>query len=168
MGAIKVVKVQAELPQLTPYIPSQRAQVLAEYGDALQTRHLAEPRCWILAADWQATLWLEGEGQWRVTGKRGGTTDLASIPSLLEWLYKRDDRDTLTAALIHDAMYAINFPAWETANRIFHQVMRLEGAGRVKASLKYAAVRTRIARCAYEDTDTNYERGWWHVRQVVG
>jgi hypothetical protein len=76
---------------------------------------------------------------------KGGLTDLASVPTPLQWLVSRYGVYT-PVALIHDRLISGQRPAWMTdvyADRYFRFMLREDGVAFVTAWMMWAAVALR-------------------------
>ena len=73
---------------------------------------------------------------------RGFATDLASIPSFLQWLPGYDPTDPkLRMAIVHDACYAMQDMTREDADWLFRSGLKADGVPVIRRWLMYAAVR---------------------------
>ncbi len=82
------------------------------------------------------------DGEWTVTPKMLGDTDLASVPWPMLWFLPRYGRHTL-AALLHDWMVDNDFRVFSDrrqADRIFHQALGVLGVPTLMRLIMWAAV----------------------------
>ena len=152
-------------PQVVPLLPECD---YSEYN-LMPTGHADTDRLWVLTHDWQCLLQTE-IGWLEYYAKMGWWLDWASIPGAAECLEKRDDRQGLIAATLHDMMYAFQYPFFDTANAIFRDVMRLEGTGAFRRWYKWAAVQSPAGWKAWEKSSdprrVDIERRWITVNEV--
>lgn len=168
---MKVKKVYYGLPPKTiPYIRGDHAKFSSHYGsDLMSMDHATTDRIWILDEPWKCLLELD-VGWMEFSAKRGWWLDWASIPGIAESVEKRDDRSGLIAATIHDMMFALQFPFFDTANEIFYQVMRIGGTSLIRAKYKYWSVNSCFGWDAWcESSDPKkqaIEEKWVSVKMV--
>lgn len=157
---MKVLAVYYDLPpEVIPYVKERHDSFVERFGDALMPMDYASTeRIWVLATPWKCLLKLD-IGWMEFSAKAGWWLDWASIPGILESLEKRDDRTGIIAATIHDMMFAVQFPFFDTANEIFHQVMRLTGTGIIRAWYKWFAVQSDAGWAAWEESSDPLKQG---------
>lgn len=80
----------------------------------------------------------------RLIVEPGATSDGSSVPTVFALWYgfARFEGDTFAASLAHDQLYAAELVSRDVADRIFHELLRASGVGRIRAWMYYAAVRT--------------------------
>ena len=89
----------------------------------------------------------------------GTTTDFASVPRLLWWLFPPHDKDYLVASIVHDFFYRTQIRSRKEADEIFLKLMLKNGTPKWKAYLMYGAVRI-FGWIAWK---RNKEMGEWDV-----
>lgn len=80
------------------------------------------------------------DGFFQITVPNGFTTDLASVPRWLAWLYSPTGRHQ-QAAVFHDYMYATCNTSRYEADAVFRIIMIRSGVSRWRALTIYLAVR---------------------------
>lgn len=78
--------------------------------------------------------------------------DKGSIPRLVWWWFPRDDRKAVIAVLVHDFLYHHRMLTRARADRIFYDLLRLEGMRWSKAAAAYIGVRLGGGRAWQEDS----------------
>lgn len=163
---MKILSVNYELPPVV--VPWIQGRDYSHYN-LMPTGHATTDRLWVLTQDWKCLLELD-VGWMEFGAAMGWWLDWASIPGMLESLEKRDDRPGLIAGTLHDMMFAMQYPFFDTANTIFREVMRLEGTGFARRWYKYAAVQSCAGMDAWEKSSdparVEIERRWIDVRTV--
>lgn len=70
----------------------------------------------------------------------GYRTDFASIPRPLQGIFNADN-DVAPAAVIHDFLYSSLMVPRDRADEIFHEALRRNGVGKIRARVLWAGVR---------------------------
>ena len=68
---------------------------------------------------------------------KGTTTDFASVPRILWWLFPPYDRNYLVPSIVHDFFYRTQIRDRKTADKIFYELMLKYGTPKWKAKLFY-------------------------------
>ena len=168
----KVIAVKYLMPpRLYPYMPQKAADFHYYFGSDFMSIAKAETdRIWFVDQDvWRCLLILE-VGFLEVEARRGWWVDFASIPGILESIEKRDDRTGLIAAILHDAFFEMSYPSYQSANSIFYQVMKLEGASSWTTWSRWRGVETSKGYDAWlkcdEEEHHQYASRWVTIREV--
>ena len=72
---------------------------------------------------------------------KGTTTDFASVPRILWWLFPPYDRNYLVPSIVHDFLYWTQIRDRKTADKLFYKLMLKYGTPKWKAKLFYWSVR---------------------------
>lgn len=169
-AAPEVISVSYEMPpEVVPFIPTKFEDFVKTFGACLMSPLLANTdRIWYLTKNWKCLVTLD-VGFLECEARRGWWLDWASIPGLLESVEKRDDRNGLVAATLHDMFYSVQYPFFDTANDLFYKIMRLEGTGFFQAHYKWRAVES-AGWTAWEESSSpekvEIEKQWVIVSEV--
>lgn len=116
---------------------------------------------WRLAADW-AFIW---RGRQHVI-ERGFIYDGASIPWLARrWIGSKSDPSFMSAALLHDWMYATKCVSRKSADEAFLAALRLSQVGAVRRRLMYWAVRMGGHRAYHGSEPPRRDPADWLLRR---
>lgn len=101
-----------------------------------------EETCWTLMADFMFYLDEKDMESETILVRRGFTTDFASIPRPLWWLYPPYDPVYGKAAVLHDALYAAHVYERAKCDELFRLGSKILGCSLFTRNVMYAAVRT--------------------------